>query len=211
MDAVPKEAFLSYLRDDAAEVEKIAERLVKKGCTVWFDKWDMIPGDKWQDVLQAAIYACECCVVFIGAKEPVKWQEFEMQAALNRLANKDKEPDLPKEFRVIPVLLAKGIAANLKPALSESFLGLNSWIEFSHPDPEYPLHLLYSGIKRKPPGKYPPDPPPAATPEEEDPVKAAFIKARSLKNVLDDAAYNKLIDKLTDRSLDYFLQAPVHG
>jgi hypothetical protein len=62
-----KQAFISYLRLDPAVVVDIVTKLVAKGCTLWFDEWDMIPGSDWEAEMETAINASGCCVVFVGS------------------------------------------------------------------------------------------------------------------------------------------------
>ena len=39
------DVFLSHNSEDKAEVEKIANQLLKVGIRPWLDKWDLIPGE----------------------------------------------------------------------------------------------------------------------------------------------------------------------
>jgi TIR domain len=146
MHAEPKEVFISYSRRDKESVEDIVNKLDEKACKIWFDQWEIMGGSDWQEIMQAAIYACGCCAVFLGAQKPDNWQDAEMKLALNR-KNNDKE----KKFTVIPVLLDTANYDTVKDYLSTSFLGLGSWISFKHHDLEWPLFQLCCGIKREKP------------------------------------------------------------
>jgi hypothetical protein len=206
-----KEVFISYLRADVDAVEEIATQLVDRGCTVWFDRWDMIPGFEWQVVMEKAVNACSSCAVFIGRQEPDSWQEPEMQLALN-LSKLDKT----KKFTVIPVLLDTPNYDAMKEYLKKSFIGLSSMVDFKHDDPGYPLHLLYSGIKRMRPGRYQRAAATAANGQREasagDPVKEALLRVAQYRReeVISEAAYNAQVASILGVQLD-LLKVTVHG
>ena len=42
--APPAEIFLSYSREDAESVHRIAVRLKQHGIEPWFDRWSLTPG-----------------------------------------------------------------------------------------------------------------------------------------------------------------------
>ena len=48
-------AFLSYVREDAAQVERLQQALLEAGIPVWRDKTDLWPGEDWQAKIRAAI------------------------------------------------------------------------------------------------------------------------------------------------------------
>jgi hypothetical protein len=49
------QAFISYVSENRAEVEKLADALRKLGCEVWLDKNEISPGANWKIALQKAI------------------------------------------------------------------------------------------------------------------------------------------------------------
>ena len=92
------DAFLSYSREDEDEVTRIAERLRDEASLqVWFDRWELVPGDPWQEKLEQALRETSTSVVFIGRKGLGNWQAPEVRAALNRNAE--------RRMRVVPVAL----------------------------------------------------------------------------------------------------------
>ncbi|HCV12616.1 MAG TPA: hypothetical protein DGC76_02765, partial [Candidatus Accumulibacter sp.] len=92
------DAFLSYSREDEDEVTQIAERLRDEAnLQVWFDRWELVPGDPWQEKLEEALLQLNTSVVFIGRKGLGNWQAPEVRAALNRNA--------ARRMRVVPVAL----------------------------------------------------------------------------------------------------------
>jgi len=47
--------FISYVRENAAQVDKLREDLQACGINVWLDRYDILPGHKWQDAIRKAI------------------------------------------------------------------------------------------------------------------------------------------------------------
>jgi hypothetical protein len=211
MSAQFKEAFISYTRRDREIVLDIVNKLQDKGCSIWFDEWEIFPGLDWQTEMQHALNACGCCVVFIGSEEPDGWQAPEMKLALNRRNNEKDKKDEDK-FTVIPVLLDTPNHERMRGYLINSFVGLGSWVNFRHSDPGFPLHQLYCGIKRKKPGKYPPDGVDTDSNGPRDPLKEVLMKIKQYRNenVLDDEAYKFLLEEIASPLKD-LVRVTIHG
>jgi hypothetical protein len=47
--------FISYVRENAAQVDKLREVLRANGISVWLDRYNILPGHRWQDVIRKAI------------------------------------------------------------------------------------------------------------------------------------------------------------
>jgi hypothetical protein len=59
------DAFLSHNSQDKPLVEQIARWLTQEAkLTVWLDKWNLIPGEPWEEDLENALDQSRCCVVF---------------------------------------------------------------------------------------------------------------------------------------------------
>ena len=136
--------FLSYSRTDAAIVEAIAKWLLGQGVSVWFDKWNLVPGEPWQPALEKGIAESETLCAFVGSAGLGPWAEAEMRAAIDRQVK-----DSLENFRVIPVLLPS-ISKPTEVDLPE-FLKANTWVEFRSENDEEALHRLLSGIRGMPP------------------------------------------------------------
>jgi hypothetical protein len=93
------DVFLSHNSQDKPFVEALAKRLEDKaGLSVWLDKWQLIPGEPWQEALEAALDQCQTYVVCLGGSGLGPWHNEEIRLALRqRVSNKKR--------RVIPVLL----------------------------------------------------------------------------------------------------------
>ncbi|MDJ0840526.1 MAG: TIR domain-containing protein [Acidobacteriota bacterium] len=138
------DVFLSHNSQDKASVEKLAERLDDFGYQVWFDKWNLVPGDPWQEELEKALEKASCVIVFLG-KNLGPWHHEEIRTAL--------EDRIRGKGRVVPVLLP----GSAKPRDREipRFLRRLSWVSFDNLDDNHSFYLLTCGIKGKPPGRPP--------------------------------------------------------
>ena len=94
------DVFLSYSRIDSTMIESIAKWLLGQGVSVWFDQWNLVPGEPWQPALEKGIAESETLCAFVGSSGLGPWAETETRAAIERQVN-----DSSKNFRVIPLLL----------------------------------------------------------------------------------------------------------
>ena len=60
------DVFLSYNKADKPAVDEIARQLVKAGIQPWLDKWNLVPGEPWQEAIEEALEACQTVAVFLG-------------------------------------------------------------------------------------------------------------------------------------------------
>src|SRR6266508_211673 len=100
MDGPFHDVFLSHNNTDKPAVEELARRLVREGIQPWLDKWNLIPGEPWQEAIEEALGKCATCAVFIGPSGTGPWQNEEMRTAIDRRVSESNG-----HFRVIPVLL----------------------------------------------------------------------------------------------------------
>ena len=49
------DVFLSHNNADKPAVEELARRLAQAGLQPWLDTWNLIPGDPWQEAVEAAL------------------------------------------------------------------------------------------------------------------------------------------------------------
>jgi hypothetical protein len=92
------DVFLCHSQRDKEQVETIGQRLSRAGYSVFFDKWNVAAGDRWQDRIVHAMNRSGSAAIFIGAGESGEWRNHEVRLALNRETR-------DKKFRIVPVLL----------------------------------------------------------------------------------------------------------
>lgn len=133
------DVFLSHNSADKPDVEALAQRLTDEGIRPWLDKWNLIPGDPWQEAIEEALDACQTVAVFLGPNGIGPWENEEMRSAIDERVR-------DKSRRVIPVLLPGAT----KPQ-SESlprFLRRLTWVNFpSGLDDEDNFYRLIAGIR----------------------------------------------------------------
>jgi len=134
--------FLCHSKDDEQEVEKLAHLLDAQKIKPWFDGWDLIPGQPWQEQIERALEDSASCAVCLGSKKLARWQNEEMRAALDLLVDRDHD-----QFSVIPVLLP-GADLRAHDGLP-LFLKRNHPVEFRDSiEDERALRGLIRGIRR---------------------------------------------------------------
>ena len=47
--------FISYVRENSNEVQRLVQALETRGVDVWFDQTHLLPGDRWADVIRREI------------------------------------------------------------------------------------------------------------------------------------------------------------
>ena len=144
--------FLSHSTPEKPAVEKLAVRLRREGIEPWLDKWNLVPGELCQVVMETALTDCATCAVFIGPSGFGVWQEEEMRAAIARRVNEARTvPNAKDRFRVIPVLLPN--SERPERGLLPPFLAAATWVEFRKSlDDQDAFHRLVCGIRGVEPG-----------------------------------------------------------
>jgi len=78
-----KKVFISYTHDDDTWAKAFADALAKQGLSLWFDQWDIKPGEKISEAIDRALRDSES-VVFLLHPESVDSPNlfFELGAAV---------------------------------------------------------------------------------------------------------------------------------
>jgi hypothetical protein len=139
------DVFLSHNSADKPAVEELAQRLVNVGIQPWLDKWNLVPGEPWQEGLEEALDACQTVAVFLGPSSIGSWENEEMRSAL-------EERVRDKSRRVIPVLLPG--APDPREKSLPRFLRRMTWVDFRGGlDDEDAFQRLVAGIRGVAPGR----------------------------------------------------------
>ena len=94
--------FLSYAKEDEAQVRGIYRRLIDAGFEVWMDKIDLLPGQRWQQEIPRAIRRADFILIFFSRNSVAKrgYVQREFRLALDTL--EDMPPDA---IHTIPIRL----------------------------------------------------------------------------------------------------------
>jgi hypothetical protein len=140
------DVFMSHNSEDKLTVEAIATELQQTyEVNCWLDKWNLVPGEAWQEALEDALDQCETVAVFVGSSTISPWENEEMRSALEVRAHDQTR-------RVIPVLLPG--APDSRGLKLPRFLRRLTWVDFrSGLNDKTALYRLYCGIKGIIPGK----------------------------------------------------------
>lgn len=86
--------FISYVREDSADVDKLAEQLRHAGVHVWLDRTDLNVGDRWKDSIRTAIrkgeYFIACFSPAYASRERTYMNE-ELLVAIDELRLRPRE------------------------------------------------------------------------------------------------------------------------
>jgi len=124
---------VSYARRDWDKIEPIIVALKDRGILPWVDKWDMVPGKVWQDVLRNQLRNVKAAVVFIGPRGSGPWQQLELRELIDQFTKGKRT--------IIPAILPGRKAFPDLP----SFLGQVQAVDFRLQSPD-PVDQLVYGI-----------------------------------------------------------------
>jgi tetratricopeptide (TPR) repeat protein len=116
-----RDLFLSYNSRDREAVVKVRQLLSLRGISTYYDRADLTPGQPWFDELESVLREVRGVAVFIGKEGLGTVQKREMQFALARQANEERQG---ASFPVVPVLLPGCDAETVS-----GFLALNTWVD----------------------------------------------------------------------------------
>jgi tetratricopeptide (TPR) repeat protein len=180
------DVFLSHNSKDKPAVEAIANKLGQAyELKCWLDKWNLVPGEAWQEALEEALDGCETVAVFVGPSTISPWENEEMRSALEEHVH-------DKSRRVIPVLLPG--APDSRDLKLPRFLKRLTWVDFRGGlHDENALYRLHCGIRGIKPDK---DRLPAEAVAGGLPVGSYLPFARNALFTGREAAIQSLVDHL---------------
>jgi len=97
-------AFISYVRDNSDQVDKLADELRRHGVTVWLDREQLIPGTRWQQAIRRAIRSGDFFIACFSAESVARtrtYQNEELALAIDELRLRPAD-----RVWFIPVLLS---------------------------------------------------------------------------------------------------------
>jgi hypothetical protein len=133
------DVFLSYNSGDRADVLTLANELVRRGIRVWFDVWELRPGERWQTELERAISYTRSAAILVGGSGFGPWQDQEMQTFLMSFVD--------RALPVIPVLLPQAPERIALPIFLRQF----TWVDLREGIRDEVLERLIWGITGKKP------------------------------------------------------------
>jgi hypothetical protein len=140
--AAATDVFLSYSRADANAALRLRARLKTAGLATFLDRDQLPAGQEWQPALERGIATSGAVAVLVGPAGLGTWQRREVQLALDRKAELERQG---RGFPVIPVIL---------PGVGDppgGFLKLQTWVDLrADPDDPGQLDLLLKGIRGQP-------------------------------------------------------------
>jgi len=94
--SIPK-AFISHSSGDKEMAERLARDLISHGIDVWFDKWEIMPGDSLRRKIEQGISEASHFIVLLTSNSlSSEWVQTELDAAMVR--------KIENECRLLPVL-----------------------------------------------------------------------------------------------------------
>jgi hypothetical protein len=143
------EVFLSHSGADKPQVEDLARRLRQAGIEPFLDKWNLVPGQPWQEAIEEALGQSASCAVMVGSGPFGPWHHEEMRAALEHRVSGSRG-----KLPVIPVLLPG--AKRPQDQDLPMFLRRLLWVDFQEGlHDEQAFHRLVCGIRGIAPGPGP--------------------------------------------------------
>ena len=101
MSKTAPKVFISHAGEDKTFVREFSTRLKEKGVDVWFDEWEILPGDKLiGKIFEEGIGHCDAFIIVLSKTSVGKpWVVEELDAALVRRINQG--------IKIIPVRIDK--------------------------------------------------------------------------------------------------------
>src|SRR5215831_16942330 len=82
MDEQKYDLFLNYSRTDTEMVQLLASELSDAGIRVWFDLWELVPGQNWSQSVEQAMLQSRSFGICIGRRRSGKLDEQELNPIL---------------------------------------------------------------------------------------------------------------------------------
>ncbi len=108
-------AFISHNKADVEQARTLAGLLIEQGESVWFDEWDLRPGDSLTGGIEEGLDSSDVFILFWSdAARRSKWVGTELRATIRRRVD-------DASLRIVPVMLDE----TPLPRLVADFLGFD--------------------------------------------------------------------------------------
>lgn len=135
-DEFKYDVFLSHSAKDKAVAQKLAQRLKADGLRVWFDEWDIKPGDNIPETIESGLRASRVLVLGVSKNYP-KGERMASQAISRPVGGSDRGSQ-----RIIPVRLDDSEMPDLLQKLA--------WIDWKSESPKEYSRLLAACLPARP-------------------------------------------------------------
>ncbi len=133
------DVYLAHHSADKQVVEALALRLHTAGLSPFLDRWELVPGERWQDGIERALVESRTFAVCLGSAGLGPWTDQELNAALDLAA---REP----LYLVIPIFLPGADP----PDQTELplFLRSRTWVDLRRgPEDEQAFEALVAAVR----------------------------------------------------------------
>lgn len=97
-------AFISYVRENSAEVDRLAEALRNLGIDIWLDREQIAAGSRWQHAIRTAIRDGTCFIACFSAESKARDRTYMNEELIEAIEELRLRPTTRNWF--IPVLLS---------------------------------------------------------------------------------------------------------
>ena len=98
-DSFDFDVFLSHSSKDKPIVRPIAERLRNDGLRVWFDEWEIKPGESITGGIEKGLQECDVfLLMWSAAAKASKWVDTELRAAIRKRVE-------DAQLRLVPIMV----------------------------------------------------------------------------------------------------------
>lgn len=144
--------FLSYSHGDRVFAQKLAIDLTRAGLDVWYDNWEIRPGDSIVDKIDHGLSGHDCLLVVLSPRSVrSNWVKRELNSTVMRSITERQIKIIPllREPCDVPSLLADIAYANFTLSYSQGFDELLHAVGITTPVPAYstkPRHITEAPI-----------------------------------------------------------------
>jgi hypothetical protein len=94
-----RNVFISHNKADKNAARALSEALLALGCRVWFDEWEICPGESFIDGMEEGLRDCDQLVLLWSkAAAQSNWVAKEFRSFVRRMVD-------DKELRLVPIML----------------------------------------------------------------------------------------------------------